>query len=507
MVVIPRFNFWHQSSVGLDIADRSIEVAELVRRGGKLVVAALGRQPLPAGVVERGEIKDEAKLAGVLRLVLNLAKPRAITPERIYFGLPESQVYLHSFSVPAPTISRLALEALILKEAREHVPLEATDLAFGYKSLGASPDGPSCYLIAAASRRVLNGWRTFFHSLGYAVEFDLEPLALFRSLGPLPAAPAAVADFGAVTTNVAVFDRRGLRYTRTLALGAAALTDNLVKSLKLNPDEVEKQKREVGLIDPDSKIFTSLLKGLAPWRDELKITLDYYERWSGEKIKALSLAGGGSELRGLADYLQSNLEIAVTVARSTFLNQPLVYLEALGLALKAFASRREREELALRFGTSPPPGYGLTVRWLKINLKAVVLIILLAVGALIFAGGYAIRQRAREAERERRRQQIESLPTVSPELIFPEPPAMPTGRPATSTAATSTLAAITVQETPIGWLNVRAGPGTNFEAIAKVYPGANYPLLAEEREWVKIKIVLEVEEIEGWVNKRYIIKN
>ena len=501
MIVIPRFNFWHQPSVGLDIADRSIEAAELVRRGRNLVVVALGRQPLSAGVVERGEIKDEAKFAGALRLVLNLAKPRAITPERIYFGLPESQVYLHSFSVPTSTISRSALEALIIKEAREHVPLEVDDLAFGYKPLGVSPDGPSRYLIAAASQRVLNEWQTFFHSLGYAVDFDLETLALFRSLGLPASAPVAVADFGAVTTNIAVFDARGLRYTRTLSFGAEALTENLVNSLKVSPDEAEKQKREVGLIDPDSKIFTILLKGLASLRDELKITLDYYERWSGKKVEALYLAGGGSELRGLADYLQSNLEIAVTVARSAFLNQPLVYLEALGLALKAFASRREREELAFRFGTNPPWRIeGRVGHWLTLNLKPISLIFLMVVGVSILAGGYIVRQRAREVERDRLRPPVESLPVVSPELIFPEPSA-------TSTAATSTRATITVGETTAGWLNVRSGPGINFEAIAKVYPGAIYPLLAEEGEWVKIKVVLEVEEIEGWVNKQYIIIN
>lgn len=503
MVVIPKFNFFRQPSVGLDIADRSIEVAELMRRGRKLVVVALGRQSLSAGVVERGEIKDEAKLAGALRLVLNLAKPRAITPERIYFGLPESQVYLHSFSIPASTISRPALEALIIKEAREHVPLEVGDLTFGYKSLGSWSE-KAHYLIAAASRRVLNEWQVFFHSLGYAVEFDLEALSLFRSLGLDPAAPAAVADFGAVTTNIAVFDARGLRYTRTLALGAETLTENLVKSLKVSPDEVEKQKREIGLIDPDSKIFTILLKGLAPLRDELKITLDYYERWSGKKIEALYLAGGGSELRGLADYLRSNLEIAVTIARSAFLNQPLVYLEALGLALKAFASRRERRELAFQFGpegkASPAFKRDSPWKWLTDIRRLATLAGLVVMGALIIVAVYYYQQTVKSVERDRRRQEIESRPAVSPELIFPEVPA-------TSTAATSTLATVTVQETSTGWLNVRSGPGTNFEAIARVYPGENYPLLSEEGEWAKIKIVLEVEEIEGWVNQRYIIRN
>jgi len=483
-----RFNFFQSVAVGLDIADRSIEVAELTRRRGRIQVAALGRQVLPPGVVERGLIKDTAKLTSIVRSVLSLAQPQAIMPHRIHFGLPENQVYLHSFSLPQAEGARVIekeLQALAAKEAEENIPISADDLLVTYELIDG---GPLC-LIAAVNRHVLRDWQTFFRSLGFEVEFDLETLALFRSLGLKAALPVAVVDFGTVATNVAVFDHRGLRYSRTLAYGTEALTDSLVKNLKITAAAAEKQKLDVGLMDPESKIFTVLLKDLVPLRDELKITFDYYERTANKKIEAIYLAGGGSQLRGLADYLKSNLEITTMLARSIFLNQPLVYLEALGLALKGFGQKHSALDFKLNRTDANLSASG----WLKQNSKWLIFIAIMLVGGLALWGADRYRQAVEQARQEAIQAQIDALPVISPEVILPS---------ATTTEETSTtteIKTVTVTETPTGWLNVRAGAGTNFSVVAKVYPGEDYPLLAEKGEWYKIEL--------GWVSKQYIIKN
>ena len=493
-----RFNFFQLISVGLDIADRSIEAAALIRGPaltgrGQVKVLALGRQALPAGVVERGIIKDQAKLATAVRAVLSLAKPQPIFPRRIFFGLPEAQVYLHSFTLTNHTlnVSRTTrdLEALVIKEAKENVPLDAADLLIAYQSVGvraATPTTPAggAYLLAATSRQVLGDWQAFFRSLGLEVEFDLEMAALFRGLG-MPPAPVAVVDIGAVTTNVAVFNQRGLIYSRTLAHGAEALTGSLVKNLKITAAEAEKQKQDIGLMDPDNQLFTILLKELVPLRDELKITLDYCERAAGQKVETIYLAGGGSQLRGLADYLKSNLEISTVIARSVFLNQPLVYLEALGLALRGFAPARERAALAFQLAPAEPSPAG--GQWRRRSYQLIGGLAIVLLGAAVWLG---LNYYWRPAIEPVPPPLVE--PAVSPEIIF---------APATTTepAATPAVETITVADTPIGWLNVRSGPGLDFSVIGKVRPGEDYPLLEETGEWYKMEL--------GWVNKKYIIRN
>ena len=64
-----RFNFLFSRAVGIDIADRSIEVVELAKRGGNAHIVALGRLSLPDGAIERGVIKDRPALAAALREV------------------------------------------------------------------------------------------------------------------------------------------------------------------------------------------------------------------------------------------------------------------------------------------------------------------------------------------------------------------------------------------------------------------------------------------------------
>ena len=59
---------------------------------------------------------------------------------------------------------------------------------------------------------------------------------------------------------------------------------------------------------------------------------------------------------------------------------------------------------------------------------------------------------------------------------------------------------VDVIETPTGWLNVRSGPGTNFEQVSRVDVGEKFELLEEDAGWYKIKID---DETEGWVYAEY----
>lgn len=506
-----RFNFFSSRSVGIDVADRSIEVIELTKRGGGAHITALGRLSLAEGVVERGVIKDRPALAVALREVLRRAeratrrgKSSGIAPRQIIFGLPDSQVYIHSFSRPWNTAPKgdEAIGALVVAEVREHIPIEEPDLLISYKILQRTNTGLD-FLVAAVSRRLVDDWSRFFAELGLTAEFDLETIATFRGIFPESVErPVMIIDCGAVATTLAIFDRNGLRYSRTLPKGGEVLTDALVSSLKINRAAAEEKKQEVGILDPESQIFTILLRELAPFKDEIKTTIDYYERWSGQKIQGLLLTGGGSQLRGLPDYLRSNLELPSGIARSPFVKQPIVYLEAIGLALGGLG-KRGRGELTIRAGINTGSGLGrrsVFGRSLINNLGLIIFIVILVVGSGLLVLAYQYRQ-AVEADRVATRQaaldKIPVVPLQSDNLASST---------ITTSTATTTATTIKITDTPTGWLNVRSGPGTSFAPVGKVNPGEAYPLLAEEGEWYRIQLS---QGKEGWVAKQYtvIIKN
>jgi hypothetical protein len=74
--------------------------------------------------------------------------------------------------------------------------------------------------------------------------------------------------------------------------------------------------------------------------------------------------------------------------------------------------------------------------------------------------------------------------------------------------ATSTKT-VTVQETSIGWLNIRKSATTDSAVIAKAYAGEQYKVLEEKGDWIRIPLKSSVlvngeQVIEGWVYKSYV---
>ena len=57
--------------------------------------------------------------------------------------------------------------------------------------------------------------------------------------------------------------------------------------------------------------------------------------------------------------------------------------------------------------------------------------------------------------------------------------------------------------TSLGYLNVRQGPGINFEKIGEVLPGKEYIILEEKDSWYKIEIAANTT---GWVYSLYVDK-
>lgn len=63
---------------------------------------------------------------------------------------------------------------------------------------------------------------------------------------------------------------------------------------------------------------------------------------------------------------------------------------------------------------------------------------------------------------------------------------------------------VTIQDTPTGWLRVRAEATVNSEEVAKVNPGEEYKLLDEQNGWYQIELE---DGKEGWISGTYADKN
>jgi len=326
----------YKKSVGLDIADHTIEVLEL-ERGlfGDAKVAAAGRMSLSPGIVSNGRIINAEALKATLMKLFAQAKPRAINADGICFGLPDSQIYTRVFTLPLHRPEDR--EALVLREALNSIPIDEDNLSYTYKILHETASGIEI-LLAATSIDVIKEWHDFFLEAKMRVDiFDLEPLALARGLLLKKIGATIVLDIGAATTNLFIFSSNDLVYNRCLMTAGDYLTKKISTDLKISPAEADEQKIKFGLSYPDNKIFPIIQEFLKEIADRALESINYFEERKKVKVGSFILVGGTSQMFGALEYFKNALKRPGVIGQMKFDNKiiPLLYIEAAGLALRA----------------------------------------------------------------------------------------------------------------------------------------------------------------------------
>src|SRR3989339_347593 len=321
--------------VGIDIADHSIEVAQVKSLFNQRTVLSFGRKELSLGMVERGRIKDADKLASTVAEVLAEAKPRRIKNKNIIFGLPESQTFVYHCNLTLA--DKKEISAKVKQTLLCNVPIDEKELVYAYRVLQENND--QFTILAIATRQtVLQEWLDFFKKIKLKVKgIDVEILATFRDLFDfLPKEPIGVIDIGSATSFVGIFDKEGLQSEYIINVAGDAFTAAIAKSGGLDLGQAEAVKIEKGLENSDQKIKSAILEQLGLITAEVGETLSGFKEKTGTEVVKLILVGGSSRMTGLQKYFTENLHLPVQVgsAKSLSAKVPLEYVEAVGLALR-----------------------------------------------------------------------------------------------------------------------------------------------------------------------------
>lgn len=331
--------------VGLDIADGSLEVAMVKDAFGRGKVFSLGRTKIEVGIVEKGRIKDSAKLALAIEEVMAKAKPEAIKIKEINFGLPESQTFIrHAY---LPVHNHKERQGLIEKELLENIPISKNDLIYSYRVLKETKEGIEI-LIVASRKEIVEEWLKFFKSLKLETKnLDIEILATFRDLFTnLPKEPVMVLDIGSTTTLVGIFDEHGLHYEYIINIAGNDFTQTIAKAMDLDFVKAEAEKIKSGLKSHNKKVVGALEIELAKITEEIKQSFVDYKTETGRAVAEIVLVGGSSMLIGLVEYFSKALGLTVEIGKARSVNEktPLFYIEAIGLALRGIEKHWDRTD-------------------------------------------------------------------------------------------------------------------------------------------------------------------
>jgi type IV pilus assembly protein PilM len=332
--------FLSKKSIGVDISDDTIEVVELVKYGGIIKILNQGRVTIGPGIVEHGRIKDEKSLSESIKRVFKKASLDPIEDKKIFFAIADSNVYEHIFNVESKMVGKNEIEDLISQEVEKFIPVKENDLMVDYRILGKK-SGRADIMLTAIERAVILEWDSFFKSLDIEIEdIDVESSAIFRGLFAKPVKSlVAIVDIGANSTNVSVFDSRGLRYSHVINMAGDKFTADLASQMKIDPKKADSIKTKVGLGGKSKDILQA---SIAPLANNLLALLGYFEKKHGQKIKNILLVGGSSKIKGLPAYLADYLKVEVSLGQSIVSpgDKTFKYIEAIGLALRPVRSSK-----------------------------------------------------------------------------------------------------------------------------------------------------------------------
>jgi type IV pilus assembly protein PilM len=318
---------------GLEISDFSIKAIFLKKRGNILKSINFSETKIPQGIVQEGEIKDEEKLANLIKETIKRGK---INTKYVVASIPENKVFLEIIQMPK--LNEEELRSAILYEAENYIPLPLEEIILDFQIIGPVYEDSQKLnvLLIACPKKIANSYLTTLKLAElFPLAFEPESFAITRALieKGKDQPPVLLIDFGATKSTFIISSGNLPKCSFTSPLSANTLTQVLSKTLNISFEEAEKSKIQWGLeekikmeirdhetilIHERGKIFEALIPPLVDFAQQIERYLYYWETHTAyhtssaeKKISKVILSGGGASLKGLKDFLSLELKLPV----------------------------------------------------------------------------------------------------------------------------------------------------------------------------------------------------
>ena len=347
---------------GLDISDLSLKIIKLKKKGNLFDLASFGEAQIKPGIIRAGEIKDEKKLAEIIKEAVKSVKGEKIKTKYVVASLPEEKAFLQVIQMPR--MSEEDLKSAVIYEAENYIPLPIESVYLDSRTISPVYNHLDHLdvLIASLPKKTVDPYLSALKLAGLKpLVLEIESLAIARALtkDELTSSPVLLIDIGATRTSFIIFSGHSLRFTSSIPVSSGSLTEIISKALKTNLPEAENLKIEYGLQLKKKKgkeIFEALVPALTDLVQQIKRCLIYYQTHAahehlppdGKGVSKILLCGGGTNLKGLTDFLSLQLRIPTELGNPWInilakdqrevsqlpFEESLSYTTALGLALR-----------------------------------------------------------------------------------------------------------------------------------------------------------------------------
>ncbi|MES2134698.1 MAG: pilus assembly protein PilM [Patescibacteria group bacterium] len=335
-------------AAGVDISSNSIKCVSLKSTALGLEVRTCEETPLQKDIVVEGEIEQPEKVIDVLRSYRLRHHVR-----NAMASIPEQKAYLYQALIPENVTN---LRAGVESGLEAHVPLPPGEVLFDFEIVRRIQAG-TIVSVTAYAKRMIEEYSSVFRSAGVILRaIEVESQALARSV--LRAEDLSrtimIIDLGRYSTRIAIADAGVVSFTASVDMGSEALTGVIMKKFSISGVDAEKMKNEKGFVmsTQNADLVETLMTTVSVMKDEIVKHFSYWNAPSADDVTRLPvekviLSGGGTNLRGIAEYLETFLNVPVTIAdvwTNAFpldsyvppmeFSESLEYATAIGLALR-----------------------------------------------------------------------------------------------------------------------------------------------------------------------------
>jgi type IV pilus assembly protein PilM len=234
----------------------------------------------------------------------------------------------HVFSkfVKLPPVEQSKVTQIIQYEAQQNVPFPLSEVVWDYQILGQAAGGELEVLLVAIKSEIVEGLFRVADAASLKLQVaDVSPAALCNSFkfnyGDLDDCTMLL-DIGAKTSNLLFFEK-GKVYSRSINLGANAITQDFAAESKLKFDVAEKIKIEEGFVslggayeEPENPNQAAISKIARQFMTRLHIqvnqTMQFYRgQQGGSQPARLFLSGGASIMPYTAQFFAEKLNVPV----------------------------------------------------------------------------------------------------------------------------------------------------------------------------------------------------
>jgi len=309
------------SFLAVDFGAGSLKLAEFEpNEAGGLRLKQYGIKPLG---IEGSQ--DQATREGAMQKALQeLLADKSYGSRQINACAPGFHVF--SKFVKLPPVDTSKVTQIIRYEAQQNVPFPLDEVVWDYQILGTSATGELEVLLVAVKSEIVEGLFRVAEGAGLRLKLvDVSPAALcnaFRyNYGDVEGC-AMLLDIGAKTSNLLFFEK-GKVYSRSINIGANAITQDFANEAKLKFPEAEAVKIEKGSVslggayeepeDPQAAAIAKIARQvMTRLHIQVNQTIQFYRgQQGGSAPQQLFLSGGASIMPYTAQFFAEKLNIPV----------------------------------------------------------------------------------------------------------------------------------------------------------------------------------------------------